>query len=202
MLLCCDLARATRGSRTRGHVLSSWVRLPPSRVVVGCIGARRRRHALVSAIKCKGNSGAAAGNTPPSLRISVCQSARASGTCWRACAGRGRRGVVLRVYHALAAHAKANAATAELPPAGQWLRAANIGARNPSDIQRHCSRSCPALAENSNSCDAHACVGWLYFVQVWTKTIAPLSTRKRLHSHAPFATMLLGTKDGSPSATA
>ena len=172
MLLCCDLARATRGARTRGHVLSSWVRLPPSRVVVGCIGARRRRHALVSAIKCKGNSGAAAGNTPPSLRISVCQSARASGTCWRACAGRGRRGVVLRVYHALAAHAKANAATAELPPAGQWLRAANIGARKTSDIQRHCSSSCPALAENSNSCAA--CVGWLYFVQVWTKTIAPL----------------------------
>ena len=184
MLLCCDLARATRGARTRGHVLSSWVRLPPSRVVVGCIGARRRRHALVSAIKCKGNSGAAAGNTPPSLRISVCQSARASGTCWRACAGRGRRGVVLRVYHALAAHAKANAATAELPPAGQWLRAANIGARKTSDIQRHCSSSCPALAENSNSCDARrALVGY---------TLCKFGRKRSLRSaHASDCTAML-----------
>ena len=60
----------------------------------------------------------------------------------------------------------------------------------------------PRVSRELEQLRCTACVGWLYFVQVWTKTIAPLSTRKRLHSHAPFATMLLGTKDGSPSATA
>jgi hypothetical protein len=129
MLLCGDLARATRGAGTRGHGLSSWVGLPPSRVGVGCIhsaSAREGRQALVSAIKCKGNSAPAAMGAV--LEFRLCQSAKVSGTCWRACAGRSRRGVGLRVYHTLAAHANANAATAELPPAGQSLRA-NIGGR-------------------------------------------------------------------------
>ena len=127
MLLRCDLARATCGAGTRAHGLSSWVRLPPSRVNVGCMqfaSDRGRRQTLVSAIKCKGNRAAAVWGAV--LRLGVCQCAKVRGTCWRACAGRGRRGVVLRVYHTLAAHANANAATAELPPAGQSLRA-NIG---------------------------------------------------------------------------
>ena len=124
MLLRCDLARATRGAGTRGHGLSSWVRLPPSRVSVGCMqfaSDRGSRHTLVSAIKCKGNRAAAVLSAV--LRLGVCQCAKVSGTRWRACAGRGRRGVVLRVHHTLAAHTNANAATAELPPAGQSLRA-------------------------------------------------------------------------------
>ena len=155
MLLCGDLARATRGAGTRGHGLSSWVGLPPSRVGVGCIhsaSAREGRQALVSAIKCKGNSAPAAMGAV--LEFRLCQSAKVSGTCWRACAGRSRRGVGLRVYHTLAAHANANAATAELPPAGQSLRA-NIGGRAITKISTVGISSVfvqapPALADSSN----------------------------------------------------
>eukprot|EP00964_Phaeocystis_antarctica_P085443 scaffold53962_cov56-Phaeocystis_antarctica.AAC.7 len=45
-----------------------------------------------------------------------------------------------------------------------------LGPRKTSDIllAAFC-RSCPDVAENSNSCDGARAFGWLYFVQVWTK---------------------------------
>ena len=118
LLLCCEPARR---AGTRGDGLSSRVR-PRSRVrCIHLASARERRHAIVSAINCKGNSAATAFGTVS--RLSMCQSTTVRGARWRACAGRARRGVGLRVYNTLAAHANANAATAGLPPAGQSLRA-------------------------------------------------------------------------------